>query len=173
MGSAGPSWKEEGTLARQGPLGRADNARGQKAPTEYPGGRRQWLHGTEAALVLRSLLHPAWALRDLVTRTGDCRRRGMCSQGIETHTDVEHLTAPTPLCPAQGIALHTTPSPASLVKNRFSSIRMCFCPRQRKHWEASGRVGCKEPGLKLHMGHVGASNHTPRRWDRGFHFISG
>lgn len=49
----------------------------------------------------------------------------MCSPGIETHTDVEHLTAPAPPCPAQGIALRTTSSPTSLVKNRFSSIRMC------------------------------------------------
>ena len=89
-----------GTLARQGLLGRADNARGQKAPPESLGGRRQ-LHGAEAALVLRSLLHPAWALWDLVTRTGDCRRRGVCSQGIKTHTDVEHLTAPAPFCPAK------------------------------------------------------------------------
>lgn len=102
--------EERGTLARQGPLGRTDNARGLKAPPESPGGRRRWLHGAEAALVLRSLLHPAWALRDLVTRTGDCRRRGVCSQGTETHTDVEHLTAPAPFCPAK--AQRSTPAPA-------------------------------------------------------------
>lgn len=57
-GLAGRETREETTQARQVPPGREDSAKEQEAPPKSLEGRRRWLHGTEAALVLKRLLGP-------------------------------------------------------------------------------------------------------------------